>query len=514
MTVEDALGLFPASSFRIVTGATAGERTLRQARWYFNGETVAVPVRRCTACVVWQRRRDVRGRARVGRIAYGATRSSIRRSCGSARRMSCATHACPPTAAPSTAWRCGPSASCRSTARTTTQHSVAYFAGRPLTVRGTRDGDAFELRTVWPDDFSLSHRPPLRAMDAPPALAMRTLMRESPEGGSRSPYAAWTLWQREDAPDWSGPARAGVDRQRRAGRRRRGACRPLRDRDRPRATPTAASATGSSTTSTRSTRRARKASSRRRCRSTPISATSTAARAGIGRATCSSLVLRDARAAALVQSALGRVYNQFYRHQLALLPPGRQLHEHQRRYVARARLAHSAARADVALAAGWLAFPLMIAKERSLARAKIAFDYLCTDQTRLLPAAALEDAYASVHGARAAASAATDDSGACSRRTSTAIAFLRIPQFPSSRAFGDAPAVSLREYQARLPADRSQMQIVPVPPRPFPGSAARRRSPEARGRIRRTSQRAHGAPSPWRASPSLALPHAAQASLI
>jgi hypothetical protein len=33
MTEQDALGLYPAASFRIVTGATAGEGTLRQARW-------------------------------------------------------------------------------------------------------------------------------------------------------------------------------------------------------------------------------------------------------------------------------------------------------------------------------------------------------------------------------------------------------------------------------------------------------------------------------------------------
>jgi hypothetical protein len=70
-------------------------------------------------------------------------------------------------------------------------------------VRGTREGSAFELRTVWPDDFSLSHRPPTRSIDTSPVLAMRALMRETPEGGSRSPYAAWTLWQRDDAADWS-----------------------------------------------------------------------------------------------------------------------------------------------------------------------------------------------------------------------------------------------------------------------------------------------------------------------
>ena len=49
-----------------------------------------------------------------------------------------------------------------------------------------------------------------------------------------------------------------------------------------------------------------------------------------------------------------------------------------------------------------------------------------------------------------------------------ALAFVRFPQFPSSRAFGDAPAVTTWEYQARVPNDPALAQIVPVPPRPFP----------------------------------------------
>src|SRR6187455_2060141 len=42
--MQHEIGLFRASTFRVATGASAGERTLRQARWYFNGETIAVPV--------------------------------------------------------------------------------------------------------------------------------------------------------------------------------------------------------------------------------------------------------------------------------------------------------------------------------------------------------------------------------------------------------------------------------------------------------------------------------------
>jgi hypothetical protein len=46
-----------------------------------------------------------------------------------------------------------------------------------------------------------------------------------------------------------------------------------------------------------------------------------------------------------------------------------------------------------------------------------------------------------------------------------AILFVRFPQFPSSRVFGDAPVVSPWEFQSRMPA---VPQIVPVPDRPFP----------------------------------------------
>jgi hypothetical protein len=45
---------------------------------------------------------------------------------------------------------------------------------------------------------------------------------------------------------------------------------------------------------------------------------------------------------------------------------------------------------------------------------------------------------------------------------------VRIPQFSSSRAFGDAPAVTTGEYHARIPNDPALAQVVPVPPRPFP----------------------------------------------
>ena len=48
------------------------------------------------------------------------------------------------------------------------------------------------------------------------------------------------------------------------------------------------------------------------------------------------------------------------------------------------------------------------------------------------------------------------------------IILLRIPQLPSSRAWGDYPVAAIDEYRSRLPHDPAEQQIVPVGPRPFP----------------------------------------------
>lgn len=108
-------------------------------------------------------------------------------------------------------------------------------------------------------------------------------------------------------------------------------------------------------------------------------------------------------------------------------------------------------------------------KECSIAKAKLAFDYLMADQTRLMPAAALESIYGSVLGLVEGAS--RDDAGTLARMLAEdvdAIAFMRMPQLPSSRAFGDAPAVTTDEYQERVPKDPALQQIIPVPARQFP----------------------------------------------
>ena len=120
-----------------------------------------------------------------------------------------------------------------------------------------------------------------------------------------------------------------------------------------------------------------------------------------------------------------------------------------------------------------LGFPFFAVKERSIAKARVAFDYLTEDQTRLMPAAAFEEAGASLLSLAARASAKAPETGALARMLAAdveALVFLRFPQFPSSRAFGDAPAVTVREFHSRVPAEPGLMQIVPVPARPFPAA--------------------------------------------
>jgi hypothetical protein len=88
-----------------------------------------------------------------------------------------------------------------------------------------------------------------------------------------------------------------------------------------------------------------------------------------------------------------------------------------------------------------------------------------------MPAAALEEMFASLLALGVNADANAFAGGPLSQMLAQdleALTFLRIPQIPSSRAWGGAPAVTTWEYRTMVPSDPSQAQIVPVPPRPFP----------------------------------------------
>ena len=351
--------------------------------------------------------------------------------------------------------------------------SVAYFAQRDVAVRGTKFADGFVARTVWPEDFRLGPDAPAAitaAAHGDPALQMRALMRAEPRGGAQSPFAAMTLWQRDGSTShWSGKTVLGLmvngaqgdDDEAHGGHFALVTGRVQPD--------------GSIADWLVNNYYSLDVESEKGIIAAPLPLDNYLGDLNSGQSWYRPsymvvAVLRDERAAALVQSALNRVYNQFYRHQLGYYHPNQNCASISVDTL-RALGWSIPARGPTSRTLAWAGFPFIAAKELSIGKAKLAFDYLRTDQTRLMPAASLEEAFGSLL-ALAQGKRTADDGplAAMLAEDLEALAFLRFPQFPSSRAWGDAPAVTTWEYKARIPNDPALAQIVPVPPRPFPAA--------------------------------------------
>jgi hypothetical protein len=354
--------------------------------------------------------------------------------------------------------------------------SARFFAAGPTKVRGTVDAGAIVARTLWPEGFRLDPRPPVLTLDptVPAGEALRALLHSEPDGGARSPFAARRLWQRDPAAEIA-PGRAvigilvngaqGDDDEAHGGHFALITGRTAPD--------------GAIGDWLANNFYPLDIESEKGILAAPLPLDNYLADLNSGQSWYRPsylvvAVLADDRAALLLQGALNRVYNQFYRHQL--------IYRH-------ATMNCAGISVDVLRVLGWdigvrgatsvplaiAGFPYFLVTERSLAKARTACDYLACDQTRLLPAAAFEETAASLVGLVGAGGAPdarrTAASGRLARMLAAdveAIAYLRIPQLPSSRAFGSAPAVTAWDYRTRMPADPADAQIIPVPPRPFP----------------------------------------------
>lgn len=349
--------------------------------------------------------------------------------------------------------------------------SIAFFRQRTMTVRGTRTGDGIIARTLWPEDFRFGgDAPPARAVPASvtPSEALRSLMREEPRGGAQSPYIASTLWQKPGAPrEWAGrPILAfmvngaqGDDDEAHGGHFALVTGRVHPD--------------GQIGDWLVDNFYSLDVESEKGILASPLPLDNYLGDLNSGqgwyRPSCMVVaVLKDDRAAALVQSALNRVYNQFWRHQLVYYHPNENCTSISIDTL-RALGWSIPMRGATSRTLAWLGFPFVALKELSVGKAKLAFDYLHTEQTRLMPAAALEEIFGSLLALGNGPAESGD--GMLAQMLSEdleAVAFVRFPQFPSSRAFGGAPAVTTWEYRALIPNDPAHQQIVPVPPRPFP----------------------------------------------
>ena len=469
-------GLYPQSDFRVTDGGCRDCPTIPQALWYFRRETIAVP----------------KPGLPVAGFARGVDVAADLRGWLAARAAGI------PAEYPQLVWIGAPHviAGARLTADAKALEtpnaplrvdlvpkialnrsyfdatSARFFHDRAVKIRGTIGGDTIVARTLWPEDFRLDREPPTRtlASDLPATIALRALMRSDASGGARSPFGVWSLWQREPERAALVPGRAalgimvngaqGDDDEAHAGHFALVTGRVQDD-----------GAIGDWLTNNFYSL---DIESEKGIIAAPVPLDNYLADLNSGQAWYRPshmlvAVLRDARAPALVQAALNRVYNQFWRHQL--------VYRH-------ATMNCTSISVDVLRGLGWaipargpasrwvaaIAFPWFVVNERSIEKARTAFDYLWEDQTRLLPAAAFEEIGASLLALAGAGAEGTADASGLARMIAEdleALLFVQIPQFPSSRAFGDAPVVTPWEYRSRLPKDP---QIVPVPQRPFPAS--------------------------------------------
>jgi len=479
-----ALGLYPAADFRLTDGRCTDCAARPAALWYFQNETIAVP----------------RAGLPVAKYATGVRPFQDIRA-WAAQRPAAATLDYPPlvwvesTAAIHSATLAADTKSLRADGETLALRlvdriplnrayfdvsSAAWFSSRPVSLRGaTAQDGAFVVRTLWPADFRLRELPVPRMLpaDTAPAHVLRHWMREEPRGGAQSPFSTWTAWQKPGRrPDLAGRAVLGFmvngaqgdDDEAHGGHFALVTGRVAED--------------GSIGDWLVNNFYTLDAESEKGIIAAPLPLDNYLGDLNSGQSWYRPTymlvaVLSDERAAALVQSALGRVYNQFYRHQLVYYHPTDNCASISVDTL-RALGWDVPARGSTSRALAWASFPLVAAKERSIAKAKLAFDYLHTDQTRLMPAAALEEIFGSLLALARNAGASGQAGGPLARMLAQdidALVFVRFPQFPSSRAFGDAPAVTTWEYRTRVPSDPALAQIIPVPPRPFP---ARLRDPD------------------------------------
>lgn len=465
-------GLYSAVDFRLADGRCGDAATSRPALWYFENETIALPL--------------------PGRPTAGYTRGL--RASDDVRAWSTSAAAAGDLAYPPLVWVTAPlfaehvlldqaGAGCsfsdgstmpmRLTPRIASnrsyfdESSARSFAGRSLRIRGTLDGDTLVARTIWPEDLRLDPMPPLHQGAAIRASsALRALIRSDCD--AFEPVLVWQrkgLQQQPFAPDRPVLALVlngaqGDDDEAHGGHFAVATGRAGSD-----------GAMGDwlvnnyyslDVVSEKGTLAA----------PLPLDVYLGDLNSGQNWYRPSYLLvaaLSSPRAAVLVQGALNRVYNQFYRHQT--------VYRH-------ASMNCGGISVDALRALGWniparspehpflgaLSFPYLLARDRSLTQAKSKCDYLLGDQTRLLPGVTFEEAGVDLIALATGGRVASDDGLLASLLASDidAIAFVRVPQFPSSRAKGGPPAASLAEYQTRLPRDPTHMQIIPLPARPFP----------------------------------------------
>lgn len=358
--------------------------------------------------------------------------------------------------------------------------SLRYFSDRPLRMRGKIDQGQFVARTIWPEDFALD---PAR-MAPQPLTAGETLQSlvRAQEGGAKAPLASRVLWQRDAKTPLQlagKPVLAfmlngaqGDDDEAHGGH--------------------FAIATGTfgergewGDWLVNNFYNLDSVSEKGIIAATlPMDAYMADLNSGQSWYRPSYMlvaVLKQERTAGLYQEAINRVYSHFYRHDFHYRHAGANCAGVSMETL-RSLGWHIPEEGPTSRLKAAVALPYMALKDGSLESGRKAYDYLIAEQTSLYPFVAFDAAGRDLLQ-RIAAGGKAGAKNLSSFETMLAddieaLVYVRIPQFPSSREFGQAPVASIDEYMKRAPEDRAQWKIVPVPPRPFPSELKDPEAPE------------------------------------
>ena len=464
-------GLLPADDFEITNGQCGDCTAIPQAKWFFQSETIALPKSGCPLAGF------ERNLPALDDLAGWAKATPT----GSARAYPPLIWLGAPTVensvellADGAAIRSGKGQVPLQLVKRLPlngswfdQHSLAFFRGQPLKMRGNWVDSNFVARTLWPQKFRLPETPESKPLVADP-LALRAWVRALPQGGAQSPFAVESVWRRPG----SGGPRPG---QPVVGLMLNGA---QGDDDEAHGGHFAAMTgevgeQGAIDDWLVYNFYTLDSESEKGIIAAPVPLDNYLGDLNSGQAwyrpSCMLVAtLKDERTVVHLDAAMVRVFSQFYRHQFA--------YQHTRANCAGisvSTLRILGWQIPVRGPEGWLkgvfGLPLVAVQEASLSKGKAIFDYMTEDQTRLYPAAAFEEMGADL------LQLVTGKTGRQLNEYERLLAedieeimLVRVPQFPSSRAWGDYPIVSSDEYLARVPKDPALQKIISVPARPFP----------------------------------------------
>lgn len=178
-------------------------------------------------------------------------------------------------------------------------------------------------------------------------------------------------------------------------------------------------------------------------------------------------VLKDKKAAQIYQQSINRVFNHFYKHNFEYnhaLNNCVGINMQTMRTLGWSIPKAGAENIPKAIAA----LPFVSITDKSLTNGKKAFDYLYAETTELYPLVGFDAVGNDLLQRIVKGQQPKNEFEATLMQDIEAVVYIKLPQFPSSRAIGSAPVASLDEYMARVPEDKADWKIVPVEPRVFP----------------------------------------------